>query len=357
MDTGNKDILRASHFWMKSLWYGWRSRLKERWHEGIRHKVTPLGAMMVVLLLTSGILAFSTTQNVFFLLFSLLLASILISSFVNRLMLAGLELRLDLPEHPIAGEPLPCRLIVDNGKSWLASFALEIIAPVGRRFYLPCVTPKSSASIAVDVVWSKRGIPDPVIVEISTRFPFGFSIRRTRVAVPINRSIYPSMREKPGFAVILGELQNRSAGLAQANQTEFNQLREYVSGDDIRRIAWSKSASATNWLVREMTGGGDQKLQLWFDTASPEPERLIELAAYLVWELQYKKNDFVFSALDRHFEVRDASEAYNVLRLLAELAPQASELPPHDSPVFVLSLRPGYLSLPATLPATPTSSH
>ena len=69
---------------------------------------------MVALLFASGILALSTTQNVFFLLFSLLLGSSLISSFVNRLMLAGLVVKLELPEHPVAGEEAECRLIAEH---------------------------------------------------------------------------------------------------------------------------------------------------------------------------------------------------------------------------------------------------
>ena len=133
-----------------------RKRLRRRWLEGILHKVTPLGAMMVALLLASGILALTTTQNVFFLLFSLLFGSSLISSFVNRLMLAGLVVKLELPEHPVAGEEAECRLVVENKKRWLSSFALEAIVPVGRRFYFPCVAGGGRAVVDLNVVWGRE---------------------------------------------------------------------------------------------------------------------------------------------------------------------------------------------------------
>lgn len=325
----------------------WSTRLRERWREGIRHRVTPLGAMMLTLLFTCGILAFTTSQNVFFLLFSLLLASILISSFVNRLMLAGLEVRLELPLHAMAGEPIACSFHVENRKPWIASFALELVAPVGRRFHIPIVQAASRATVPVEVVWSRRGIPEPVIVELSTRFPFGFSIRRTRVAVRITQALYPSIREQAGFAAILNELVSRAGSLAGSAEAEFSHLREYTSGDDWRRIAWGKSASGASWIVKENRSGGEGRLHLWLDTSSPHFELLIDLAAYLVWELQFRNTKFIFSAANEQIEVSDRREAYTILRMLSVITPSSMEPPTHDSSLFILSFNLGHLPVPA----------
>ena len=325
---------------------GWQERVRERVREGIRHRVTPLGAMIVTLLLASGILSFSTSQNVFFLLFSLLLASILISSFVNRLMLAGLEVRLDLPLHPLAGEALPCVLTVENQKRWLASFALEAVVPVGRRFYLPCVAAGGRAAVEMDVTWERRGVPAPVIVELSTRFPFGFSVRRTRVRAAMERAIYPAIGERPGFAEVLQEAKLRAAGLSGAAEPEFSHLREYVAGDDRRRIAWGKSAAGRDWIVKAMSGQQDERLRMRFDLGSPDFERLVSLAAYLTWELCFLGVNFDFLVGDSAIAVVERNDAYTVLRLLAELAQQAADLPYNDQSCLILSLRDGHIDLP-----------
>lgn len=356
MDTGFKDILRLA-IPQKIQSPTWRERLKQRWDEGVRHKVTPLGAMMVVLLLVSGLLAFATSQNVFFLLFSLLMASILISSFVNRLMLSGLKMKLDVAEHSMAGESLKGSLIIDNRKRWLASFALEVVAPLGRRFYVPCVEGGKSVTVCVDVVWLKRGLPEPLIVELATRFPFGFSMRRTRVAVRVNRSIYPSIREKPGFASVFREIEGRAAGLASASEAEFSHLREYVAGDDWRRIAWGKSARGDSWIVKEVKAGGEGRLRLWLDRGSGDFELLVELAAYVVWELQFSNTKFTFATDHGEIEVSDRREAYIILRLLADLAAGASEIPNHDSNVYILSFRPGFIPRPGEISADPHERH
>ena len=319
----------------------WRERLRRRWREGIRHKVTPLGAMMVALLFASGILALATTQSVFFLLFSLLLGSSLISSFVNRLMLAGLVVKLELPEHTVAGEEAECLLIVENKKRWLASFALELLVPVGKRFYFPCVEGAGKSEVGLDVVWLRRGVPEAMVVELSTRFPFGFSVRRTSLSVRVSEAVYPSIREQRGFAAVLKDLEAKILGVAGVVEPEFHQLRSYAEGDDWRRIAWGKSARSGELFVKQMQSAGEGRLRVWLDLGSPQFERLVELAAYVVWELQYKGAKFVFGSEGFEMEVQSRHDAYNILRFLATVVPGAAEVLPHDCNTHILSFRAG----------------
>lgn len=335
----------------------WRRRALERWREGIRHRVTPLGAMMLALLFASGILAFTTAQNVFFLLFSLLVTAILISSFVNRLMLAGLEVKLEVPEHAMAGEGVNCRLVIENRKHFLASFALELVAPINRRFCIPIVTRRGNANVEVDVIWARRGVPDPVTVDLSTRFPFGFSVRRTRVLVHVNRALYPSIREQDGFAECLALALAGANGLRAAADSEFSHLREYAQGDDWRRIAWGKSAASAFWVVREHQSGGRGRLRLWFDSGSPDFERLVSLAAYLVWQLQFAQTPFVFCIGVDEIPVTATHEAYTILSMLASLEPLALELPLNEQNLFILSYRSGYLPGPIHPSAAAASAH
>jgi uncharacterized protein (DUF58 family) len=321
----------------------WRKRLAARWREGIRHRVTLLGAMMAGLLATSGILAVVTGQNVFFLLASLLLTAILVSGFVNRLMLAGLEVKLELPEHVMAGEPVACQLVVQNAKHWLASFALEITAPVGKRFYLPVVPARGKAAVGVEVIWGRRGVPEPVEVDLSTRFPFGFSQRRTRVLVRVGRALYPSIREQEGFAAVLAMVEGWAGQRGGRQESEYSHLREYVAGDDWRRIAWGKSAAVGDWVVRESERSGGAELRLWLDEGSPEFERLVELTAYLVWNLEFAGKRFSLRVGGEEFEVNRAGGAYTILRKLAVVQPRRVEVFQNENTYFVLSYRSGDL--------------
>jgi len=314
----------------------WRERLKNRWQEGIRHRVTPLGAMMVALLLASGILAISTVQNVFFLLFSLLMASILISSFVNRLMLAGLEIRLRVPEHAMAREPIACQLEIENKKRWIASFALEIVVPVARRFSVPCVEGGLKISVPLNVEWTRRGGQDPMVVELSTRFPFGFSVRRIRLAMRVHGALYPSVRQQAGFDEVLSQILIRQAELASGADAEYSYLREYSAGDDWRRIAWGKSAQSINWIVREHKPTDEDRLRIELDAFSADFERSVNLAAFLVWELHFQSKPIIFVAGDWERPVAEARDAYAVLEFLATVKPKAWLKAPGDNKSVLL---------------------
>jgi uncharacterized protein (DUF58 family) len=308
--------------------------------------------MMMVLLLSTGVLAFSTGQNVFFLLFSLIASSILLSSVVNRLMLAGLRLELELPEHVCAGQPVEVTLTLRNTKEWVTSFALDLQTGQGLRFSLPALEPLGRMSFRFAVVFPRRGYPAPEVIDLSTRFPFGFSKRITRVHVLASRPLYPSISPQQGFPAIVSGLRQSLASERASGSHDFSHLRDYQPGDSLKHVAWAASARRDALLVKSFNGEATGEALLYFDRSSPEFERLVDLAASIVWELHFQKDPFVFLSDEGRWPVRDTMEAYAVLRYLALVEALADEsLNPHPFPVArsaVLSFRHGALALPDT---------
>lgn len=309
-------------------WGRWSASLRARIEEGIRHRVTPLGAMMLVLFFASGVLAFATGQNVFFLLFSLLLASILISSFINRLMLAGLEIKADLPEHACAGEPVHGALELNNTKAWVATFGLSIKGDGANELQVPVL--QGRAFVPWTWEFPRRGKPGPATFELATRFPFGFSVRRVRVRVDFDRTILPPIAEADGFREILESLAAQADAARRLAGPEFSHLRDYVPGDSLRRIAWPATARRQAPVVREHEEESEGHLLLAIDRGSPDFERLVHLAAYLVWELALRRIPFVFET-DVPVRVEEERDAYRVLSWLALVQPDpASPAAPGD---------------------------
>jgi uncharacterized protein (DUF58 family) len=317
-------------------------RLRARIAEGIRHRATPLGVMVLTLLLSSGVLAVATSQNVFFLLLSLLLAAILISSLVNRLMLAGLEIRLQPPPHAMEGRPLRCALLVENRKAWLASFALEVAAPNAVRFHIPCLRAGETLALALEMNWKARGLPPPVVLDVSTRFPFGFSARRTRVSLQITEPLYPSIDPAPGFAEFLHRL-DEMARATTAAALEVSHLRELRPGDAQRDLAWRQSARSLALLgrplVKQRTGAEGGALRLLLDQGTNDFERTVRLAAYVVWELHYKNTNFVLAWENEEFAIGDRADAYTVLKALAVVQAMPAVALPNDPSYLLLSDR------------------
>src|SRR5215475_13743687 len=99
-------------------WSAWLRWLR-RWKRGVRHQVTWSGLAFTALIVLVGLGAFASANNLLFLLLAALLSTMLVSGLVSRLSLAGLEVKLLLPEHVFARRTLPARIQLYNAKRWM----------------------------------------------------------------------------------------------------------------------------------------------------------------------------------------------------------------------------------------------
>src|SRR5689334_8116082 len=98
--------------------------------------------MLATVLVGTG--AVVSANNLLFLILATMLSTLLVSGFVSRLCLAGLELDFLVPEHVTAKTDIGGRLYVRNLKTWMPSFSIHVAgipnrnAPVvARRIYFP----------------------------------------------------------------------------------------------------------------------------------------------------------------------------------------------------------------------------
>ncbi len=105
----------------------------------IRYRVTRGGVAFTVALLLVASAAALTANNLLFLIAAAMLATLLVSGFVSRLSLAGLQVDLLLPEHISARRPTPAQIRLRNLKWLMPSVSIQISgAPVeGRESILP----------------------------------------------------------------------------------------------------------------------------------------------------------------------------------------------------------------------------
>jgi hypothetical protein len=96
--------------------------LRSAWDHGTRQQVTRLGLLFTLTCVLVSLAAFVSANNLLFLILALLLATWMVSGFIGRLSLAGLELDFLLPEHLCARRKLIGRLVIGNSKRWMPSF-------------------------------------------------------------------------------------------------------------------------------------------------------------------------------------------------------------------------------------------
>ncbi|MEE1620322.1 DUF58 domain-containing protein, partial [Zafaria sp. J156] len=170
--------------------------------------------------------------------------------------------------------------------------------------------------------------------------PLGLAARQlTHPAEAVLRVLPPfhSKRHLPSKLQRLRELDGRAAIQVRGAGTEFDSLRDYVRGDDVRSIDWRATARRQNVVVRTWRPERDRRVVIVLDTSRTSAARVedeprldtgIE-AALLLSVLAERGGDRVdFLAFDRRLRARVESGAKGSLltQLVESMAPLEPEL-------------------------------
>lgn len=178
------------------------------------------------------------------------------------------------------------------------------------------IAPGDRARLRTPLLPRRRG--DLRATGLTVRFhgPLGLVSRQQTFDVPGTvRSLPPfeSRKHLPSRLARLRELDGRSAVRVRGQGTEFDSLREYVRGDDVRSIDWRASARTSNVVVRTWQPERDRRVVLVLDTSRTSAGRVEDVprldaamdAALLLAALAARAGDRVdFVAGDRRVRSR-----------------------------------------------------
>ena len=147
---------------------------------------------------------------------------------------------------------------------------------------------------------------------------------------------FESRKHLPSRLASLRQLDGRSAVRTRGQGTEFDSLRDYVEGDDVRSIDWRATARRRSVVVRTWQPERDRRVVLVLDTSRTSAGRVGDIprldaamdAALLLAALASRAGDRVdFLAGDRWVRARVAAAA-NRTTLLADLVQAMAPLDP-----------------------------
>jgi uncharacterized protein (DUF58 family) len=263
-----------------------------------------LGAVLVLLLA-----AVNTGNNLLFLVLACLLAGILVSGILSRIVLSGVELQFDLPEHVFAGQPVLACVQLINEKLRLPSFSLCVTGsaknPPGaaeilsRRVYFPYVPHRSSVTQRVEVLFPRRGRYHQESLSLRTRFPFGFLEKSRRIDWHAELIVYPRVEPTEAFYELLPLLSGEIASFYRGRGHELHSIREFHESDSARSVDWKVTARTGSLKVREYAREDERRVMIVLDpfrapVGRSRPsvedglhrdrfERAVTLAACLAW--------------------------------------------------------------------------
>lgn len=185
---------------------------------------------------------------------------------------------------------------------------------------------------------TRRGDRHADRVTVRTVGPLGLAGRQVSLDAPGRLRVLPefaSRRHLPSRLARLRELDGRTAVQVRGAGTEFDSLREYVIGDDVRSIDWRATARRQEVVVRTWRPERDRRVLVVIDSGRTAAARVGDAtrldaaieAALLLAALAAKAGDRVdLLAFDR--TVRAQVAGTSGPRLLPALADQLAPVQP-----------------------------
>lgn len=187
---------------------------------------------------------------------------------------------------------------------------------------------------------SRRGDMKAPHVTVRSHGPLGLAARQRTFTCPGLLRVLPpfhSRRHLPSKLRKLRELDGKAAVQIRGAGTEFDSLRDYVRGDDVRSIDWRATARRSAVVVRTWRPERDRRVVILLDTSRTSAARIEDEprldtgmeAALLLAVLAERGGDRVdFLAYDRRPRARAGSATSGNLlgQLVQAMAPLEAEL-------------------------------
>jgi uncharacterized protein (DUF58 family) len=172
------------------------------------------------------------------------------------------------------------------------------------------------ATVATTLTPQRRGDFEAGQVTIRSLGPLGLAGRQRSRPAPLTVRVLPpflSRKHLPEKLARLRELDGQHKSMLRGQGSEFDSLRAYVLGDDVRSIDWRSSARRFDVLVRTWRPERDRRIVLVLDTGRTSAGRVGGIprldaamdAALLLAALAVRAGDRVdLVAIDRRVRAR-----------------------------------------------------
>jgi uncharacterized protein (DUF58 family) len=205
----------------------------------------------------------------------------------------------------------------------------RLALPVGeRRAIVTTLTP------------FRRGVRRAEHVSVRSFGPLGLAARQATMRLPGEITVLPPFNSRkflPSRLARLRELDGRTSVMIRGQGTEFDSLREYVRGDDVRSIDWRATARRTDLVVRTWRPERDRRVVIIVDSGRTSAARIADEpridtafeSSLLLGALASRAGDRVDLAVyDRRVRgrVQGATGADLLARMVTTMAPIDPEL-------------------------------
>ena len=290
-------------------------------------RLTKVGTSYVLFTVVIGFAALNTGNNALYIGLTFLLGCLLLSGIASKGGLKHLRVEFAAIGQPWVGRGAHGVLRLQNdSRIWnvrdvvISGIELEPVL-------VPIVVRRSTLEVPVTLHFDRRGIVTLNRLDFYTRYPFGFFLKKRRIAIHGEVVVFPRLLE--------GERERQQAestgdGEVATNRIgaggEVHSFREYVRGDSLRHVAWKKSASLGRWIIKQTEAEASKSVHVVLDPFKPHGvsdeafEEMISAAATYIFYAIKRGMEVVLSLPRVTLHAKD-DDPTALLRALALLEP------------------------------------
>jgi len=234
-------------------------------------RLTRIGTSFVIFTIVIGFAAINTGNNSLYIGLSFMLGCLLLSGIASQRGLKHLVVELDGIDEAWAMRPAHGRLrIINRSLIWNVRDVIVTSEELAEPLCIPIIQRRSEVVAHAMFRFRRRGLVHISRVDLYTRYPFGFFLKKRRPRLSGDVVVFPRLLDddvsRDRFRPIEGELHasNRiGAG------TEIHSFRDYVRGDSLRRVHWKKSASLGRWIIKQTEVEASRSVHIVVDPFRP----------------------------------------------------------------------------------------
>lgn len=246
-----------------AVWVAWRfvprmaAAVEWQWLPLItRTQVTREGWVALGLTLIVGLTALNTSNNLLYMIFSALLASLALSLVLAAMNLRALDVRVTLPPECFTGASFPMSVTLHDRRALVPAFSIRVRPDDGGPFgfptaYFPMTGARTAARTSLDTTCLRRGHHAFGRVWVESSFPFGLFLKSCTVAVTGELVAFPELVEAGIPEANTPDLSGSGERFEKGHGVDLLRIRDYQDTDSARHIDWKASARTALLKTRE----------------------------------------------------------------------------------------------------------
>ncbi len=205
--------------------------------------------------------------------FALVSIAMLVDAILLFVVKKGIHATRFAPEKLSNGDENNIRIFVESYYSFTTS--VQIIDEAPNQFQLRNtrfdIVLKATASQSIDYALrpTKRGTYQFGMINIYVKSPIGFLSRRFRCGTPASIPVYPSYLQMRQYELMAISNKLTEYGIKKirriGHNMEFEQIKDYVQGDDIRSVNWKATARKQHLMINNYQDERSQQVYALID--------------------------------------------------------------------------------------------